>query len=220
MITDRTPWKYANVDDDCFVAYLEDNDFLMHTLPISEGVNDILKGIFIVNPTRRLTLAKMRSRILALDAIWTFCDDPSDANEPPPDLSTFKAESPKLSNIITEADDVPVNVHGQSDPPSVFTDALRSAGPLTVPFCDSSLSSGPDSKGPITPTTHAVDVDPPVDIPDISDAILGDSVGSQKSSVVYKPQDVVAKVKARRPAGIFRAAVRLFKMFSKTDSVP
>lgn len=202
------------MEDDCFVAYLQDNDYLKHTLPISDGVNDILKDIFTVNPTRRLTLGKMRSRILELDGIWTFCGDASDNNEQPPNVSTFKAGCPEPSNIITEADEVLINVHGQSGPPSVFTG--ESAGRLTVPSCGSSISSGPESKGPITPATRAVDVDPPVDIPDISDAILGDSVGSQKSSVVYKPQDAVANVKTRRPASIFRAAVRLFKMLSKT----
>jgi hypothetical protein len=191
--------------DDCFVAYLNDNDFLKHVLPISEGVNDILKDIFVMNPARRLSLANLRSKVLALDTFMILENDLAIEQGP----NQFDAGI----SSVSEPCDFRTPVHGQSDPSLVSDAAFKSA--LTVPFSDSSGSSGPESKGPITPTTHAVDVDPPVDIPDISSAVLGDV---QKTSVVCEPQEVVSK--ARRPADILRAVVQRFNQRFKSLSKP
>ena len=237
IITGRNPWTYATTGDECFAAYIQDNDFLKNALPISEGVNNILKGIFVLNPARRLTLAELRNKILALDTFSTDlavemevpCGHSAKvAAEPEPGLQTSSVPALNAGNLERQsnvfiggtAGDVPIHVDGPSDPRLAFSDGFDSAGSLSVPFSDSSGSSGPESKGPITPTTRAIDVDPPIDIPDISSAFLGDSVGLQKSSIDYPRQEAVSIAKARRPADILRAVVRRVKILSRSNPVP
>lgn len=70
MITGRNPWRYATADDDCYAAFLKDNDFPRQVLPISEGVNRILKRIFTENPLRRIILPDLRQKVLELDSMF------------------------------------------------------------------------------------------------------------------------------------------------------
>ncbi|KAG2172527.1 hypothetical protein INT44_002542 [Umbelopsis vinacea] len=64
LIVGRNPWKQANARDQTFVAFLKKPDFLKTVLPISDEVNDILLGIFKLDPTLRLNIQELRNKII------------------------------------------------------------------------------------------------------------------------------------------------------------
>ncbi|KAM5540832.1 hypothetical protein V8D89_005476 [Ganoderma adspersum] len=70
MISGRNPWEKATLTDPCFVQYVENPDFLFDALAISEGVNDILRHIFLLNPLARLSLQQLRLAVLRLDTFF------------------------------------------------------------------------------------------------------------------------------------------------------
>jgi serine/threonine protein kinase len=65
LIVGRNPWKQANVRDHTFVTFLKKPDFLKKVLPISDEVNDILLGIFKLDPSLRLNIHELRSKIVS-----------------------------------------------------------------------------------------------------------------------------------------------------------
>nr|VWO95939.1 Transcriptional repressor TUP1 [Ganoderma boninense] len=75
MISGRNPWEKATLTDPCFVQYVENPDFLLDALAISEGVNDILRHIFLLNPLARLSLQQLRLAILRLDTFFRHEDE-------------------------------------------------------------------------------------------------------------------------------------------------
>ncbi|KAK4687630.1 hypothetical protein P7C73_g2478, partial [Tremellales sp. Uapishka_1] len=63
----RNPWRQACPSDETFRAFVHNPDFLRTILPISHSCNHILKGLFELEPTRRVTLRELRRQILAVD---------------------------------------------------------------------------------------------------------------------------------------------------------
>ncbi|KIO15893.1 hypothetical protein M407DRAFT_86672, partial [Tulasnella calospora MUT 4182] len=59
----RNPWKTATITDETFRAYLLDHEFLRNILPISLQLNDILKGIFTINPSDRMTVSELKRSV-------------------------------------------------------------------------------------------------------------------------------------------------------------
>ncbi|KAI9478629.1 MAG: kinase-like domain-containing protein [Benjaminiella poitrasii] len=63
LVTGRNPWKQANFNDEMFRSYLADPDFLLSILPISSEMNMILKRIFCIDPSKRISLSQLKREI-------------------------------------------------------------------------------------------------------------------------------------------------------------
>ncbi|KAJ7590846.1 kinase-like domain-containing protein [Mycena floridula] len=70
LITGHWPWSRPSGTDPCFASFTKDPDFLYKTLSISEGVRDILRPVFAMNPLARIPLSELRKQILAVDTFW------------------------------------------------------------------------------------------------------------------------------------------------------
>ncbi|KAJ9478794.1 Serine/threonine-protein kinase VHS1 [Pseudozyma hubeiensis] len=69
LICGRNPWKQACPADDTFREYLRNPDFLKEILPISEGVNSILKRVFTFRAEARCNIADLRKMIRSVDRL-------------------------------------------------------------------------------------------------------------------------------------------------------
>ncbi|SPO32346.1 related to serine/threonine protein kinase [Ustilago trichophora] len=69
LICGRNPWKQACPADDTFREYLRNPDFLKEILPISEGVNTILKRVFTFRAEARCSIADLRRMVRSVDRL-------------------------------------------------------------------------------------------------------------------------------------------------------
>ncbi|KAK4993671.1 Serine/threonine protein kinase [Elasticomyces elasticus] len=60
----RNPWKRASMEDSTFRSYMKDRSFLRSILPLSEGLDFILRRIFTYNPADRITVPELRDLIM------------------------------------------------------------------------------------------------------------------------------------------------------------
>ncbi|KAI0754510.1 kinase-like domain-containing protein [Daedaleopsis nitida] len=81
MISGRNPWERASLDDPCFIQFIENPDFLLDVLPISEGANDIIRRAFVLNPLARISLPAFRRAVLELDTFFRTEDELSVVEE-------------------------------------------------------------------------------------------------------------------------------------------
>lgn len=70
LATGRVSWHKATMEDQFFVSFLENPDYLRTTLPISAGLNDILRRVFTIIPADALTLSEFRRLVRNLDTFW------------------------------------------------------------------------------------------------------------------------------------------------------
>ncbi|KAF8621651.1 hypothetical protein AX15_007668 [Amanita polypyramis BW_CC] len=215
MISGRNPWRYATTDDECFAAYLHDNDFLRRVLPISEGASSILKKIFKLNPLRRISLPNLREEILKLDTFFLTEDQAQilempthrDVNDPPDE--TGIESNPDSSSLSSDE-------HYKFKSPEVDDNSPARALSLTETIADTSdcltpakgedSGSGQESEVPITPSN--IPIDPEIRVPDIQDEINGVA----RDVEVAGASNIISKIKrpfAKRTQ-LFRLAVTKF----------
>lgn len=61
----RNPWKQASFDDPTYRMFAQSGHFLRTVLPLTAEVTDILIHIFNPNPELRITIPKLRDKIMA-----------------------------------------------------------------------------------------------------------------------------------------------------------
>ncbi|KAF2432807.1 Pkinase-domain-containing protein [Tothia fuscella] len=78
----RNPWKRACYDDSTFRAYMRDPNFLKSILPVSSELNNVLRRIFEVDPTKRASIGEIKEMILSCDRL-TISSSNSGCYSPP-----------------------------------------------------------------------------------------------------------------------------------------
>lgn len=92
MISNRHPWHVAKSTDDCFQAYMNNPDWLRQMLPISHTASSIIRRIFVVDPSSRITLPELRREILGADTFFRDHDVPLTLELPPPDKERYSCD--------------------------------------------------------------------------------------------------------------------------------
>lgn len=242
MISGRNPWRYATAKDECFAAYLHDEDFLRQVLPISHGANDILKRIFNINPLRRISLDDLRQEILILDTFFMTEDELSAASLSVRKVAkTFSEGKPQDASTVSKVETLLEGVTEDSDS-SVSSDELYAfnsppddhpppSALLAVPGVhvigtstllnssgetSSSSNSSADSDGPITPATRPID--PTIEVPELPEGQSLDDAALFTPTVTGKytstPSD--SKIRKSTPSRkqLFRMAFERIKALS------
>jgi serine/threonine protein kinase len=80
----RNPWKKASPDDSTFRAYLKDPTFLQTILPLSRELDSILRHVFECDPSKRISIQKLRELIVACPRLTTTTSYSSVPPPPPP----------------------------------------------------------------------------------------------------------------------------------------
>lgn len=121
LTSGRNPWKKASLDDPTFRAYVNDSHTLRRILPsLSDEVHSIIRRIFSVDPTKRITLPQLRDAILQCPTLTV--QPTSNVSIPalagPPQLVTTPAP-PQL-----QAPAVDTSTHAPPPPPPQTDAAL------------------------------------------------------------------------------------------------
>ncbi|KAF9088594.1 hypothetical protein BGX27_002675 [Mortierella sp. AM989] len=71
LVFGRNPWKQACLRDDTFAAFVANNNFLQTILPMSNEFNEIIKSVFCLDPTMRISLSDFSKRVQACNSFTT-----------------------------------------------------------------------------------------------------------------------------------------------------
>ncbi|KAH7929405.1 kinase-like protein [Leucogyrophana mollusca] len=70
LVFSRNPWRLATTSDSGFLSFLYNPDYLRDVLPISRGLNDVMKRVFHLNPAARISIPELREEILKMDTFY------------------------------------------------------------------------------------------------------------------------------------------------------
>ncbi|KAG1773231.1 serine/threonine protein kinase, negative regulator of sexual conjugation and meiosis [Suillus placidus] len=93
MVSGRSPWGPATPSNRNFRRYINNPDFLLGFLPVSRSFNEILKQIFHLRESARISLPRLREEIIKLDTFYPseaeLCNASENAREPAREYTTY-----------------------------------------------------------------------------------------------------------------------------------
>ncbi|KAJ7179027.1 serine/threonine protein kinase, negative regulator of sexual conjugation and meiosis [Mycena filopes] len=230
LISGRNPWKTATLNDECFVAFLENRDFILNSLPISKGVNELLKQCFRMHPLARPSISSIRDTVDNLETFFLTDEELFHASsaqraiakyysEPTPE-NTFSPDSAQDGTLCDDSDtDVssldPDEVYLYSSPPFASPKLLDPNSQIpgdSSSIGPSDVSSISESSGPITPASQPVEPIVDVEVPELpEDQNIGESAAFPRRfpGPTAKPPSTNA-VKPPAPS-IFKKTIRRLK---------
>ncbi|KAJ3476811.1 hypothetical protein NLI96_g10904 [Meripilus lineatus] len=124
IIAGRNPWRLATTEDEHFLSYMADHNYLLSMLPISKAANDILKSIFTLNPAARASISEIREDVLAIRTF--FLTDEEIARSTEAVRIAAASYGPKKPAVLTPSPKLAEQVHPpprenveNSGPPSI-----------------------------------------------------------------------------------------------------
>jgi serine/threonine protein kinase len=144
----RNPWKRASPEDSTFRAYLKDQSFLKSILPLSTELDSILRRIFEIDPTKRITLPELRELIIRCPRFTTRSN--ALPVTPPPEPFEFEQyqqlpPTPPFTPPMTP----PSEPLSTQDSQSIISEAsLSDGGSISSSSSSSSTSSMPEYEVP------------------------------------------------------------------------
>ncbi|KAJ7572939.1 kinase-like protein [Mycena floridula] len=127
MLTARNPWTSAVSSDPCFDAFVYDREFFFQTQRISKAANDLLCGIFAINPMARTPLSLLREQVLKVNRFFktppeVFAMGPYHCPPPPNRINL----DPSISSIASS--DGPVTPETRAAEPDVAVPDVSDIG--------------------------------------------------------------------------------------------
>ncbi|KAI0646364.1 kinase-like domain-containing protein [Trametes meyenii] len=119
MLTGSQPWTKATTADEEFCDYLHTPTFFLDNFDISEGANELLRKILVLNPMGRAGLAELRAAVASLPSFFRARDS-----------SDNKADQPEQTDDVAPA---PFTI-GELEEESLFNDDSDPVWPVVEAF--------------------------------------------------------------------------------------
>ncbi|KAG9309856.1 kinase-like domain-containing protein [Chiua virens] len=126
MVTCQYPWEVACRTDEKYAAFVSDRGYLLHTLPVSEPLSELLYRIWNPVPMRRMSIPAIREAVLEMETFYSYI----------PRRSSNAPSEPQLLNLV-DSEKTCVNEMPEDGKKKIF-DALIEESLVEVPLCSSS----------------------------------------------------------------------------------